>query len=150
MSSEGRSVVAARPRLKPSTPAAADVVDVFVYVVVLNLTAQYVPQVFTESFSISLLTAIMLKVVLEVVLVAKGWVKGRMAAASGPAGKLLGGLALWVVLAGSKFLVLKVEDLLFGDRVELGGFFAVTALILVLILCRESVRRLLERDARRA
>ena len=126
--------------------AAADVVDVFVYVVVLNLAAQFVPQVITESFSLSLLTAVMLKVVLEVVLVVKGRVRARLDAATGPAGKILAGLLLWVVLAGSKFVVLKIEDLLFGDRVQLGGFFAVTGLILVLMICREGVRRLLGSD----
>ncbi|MEP6650516.1 MAG: hypothetical protein ABJA74_11495 [Lapillicoccus sp.] len=48
------------PRLAPE-----DVVDVFVYVVVLNLAVQYVPSVFTETFTVSLLTALLLKVVLE-------------------------------------------------------------------------------------
>ena len=66
-------------------------VDVFVYVVVLNLAAEYAPQVITESFTISLLTAIMLKLVLEVVLVAKDRVKGRLRAATTPAGKVVGG-----------------------------------------------------------
>ncbi len=123
--------------------AAEDVVDVFVYVVVLNLAAQYFPRVFTESFTVSILTALMLKVVLEAVLRVKKRVKGILNQASGAVSKILGGLSLWVILAGSKFLVLKVEDLLFGDRVELGGFFAVTGLIVVLMLAREGTRRLL-------
>ena len=46
----------------------ADVIDVFVYVVVLNLAIQYVPTVVSESFSLSLLTAVLLKVALELVL----------------------------------------------------------------------------------
>lgn len=123
--------------------APEDVVDVFVYVVVLNLAAQYAPQVITESFSVSILTAIMLKVVLEVVLRVKKAVRGRLAGASGALGKALGALSLWAVLAGSKFVVLWVEDLLFGDRVELGGFFAVTGLVIVLVLARAGVRALL-------
>ena len=120
-----------------------DVVDVFVYVLVLNLAAEYFPQVVAESFTVSILTALMLKVVLEAVLRVKKRVGARLAGASGAVGKVLGGLMLWVVLAGSKFLVLKVEDLLFGDRVELGGFFAMTGLIIVLMITREGVRRLL-------
>ena len=123
--------------------AAEDVVDVFVYVIALNLATEYFPQVVTESFTVSILTALMLKAVLEVVLAVKQRVKRRLAAASGTAGKILGALSLWVILAGSKFLVLKIEDLLFGDRVELGGFFAVTGLIITLMLAREGVRRLL-------
>jgi len=46
---------------------AAAVVDVFVYVVVLNLFVEYLPQVLSETFTLSLLTAVLLKVVLEVV-----------------------------------------------------------------------------------
>ena len=40
-----------------------DVIDVFVYVVVLNLAAEYFPKVVTETFTLSLLTAVLLKVV---------------------------------------------------------------------------------------
>ena len=37
----------------------ADVMDVFVYVVVLNLAVQYVPSVISETFTLSLLTAVL-------------------------------------------------------------------------------------------
>lgn len=121
----------------------ADVVDVFVYVVVLNLAVEFVPSVISETFTISLLTAVLLKVVLEIVVRLKGRVKARFHAASSPAGKVLALLLLWAVLVGSKFAVLELVDLVFGDRVSLGGFFAVTALIIVLLLSRAGVRRLL-------
>ena len=45
---------------------AAAVVDVFVYVVVLNLFVEYFPKVISETFTLSLLTAVLLKAVLEV------------------------------------------------------------------------------------
>jgi hypothetical protein len=57
---------------------------------------------------------------------------------------------LWVVLFGSKFLVLEAVALVFGDRVSLGGFFSVTLLILALLLSRAAIRRLLQRPHRRA
>ena len=96
----------------PTAPdgRAADVVDVFVYVVVLNLFIEYSPAVISESFTLSLLTA---------------------------------GLLLWAVLVGSKFVVLKTVDLVFGDRVSLGGFVSVTLLIVALLVSRLAVRRLL-------
>ena len=122
---------------------AAAVVDVFVYVVVLNLFVEYFPQVVSETFTLSLLTAVLLKVVLEVVVAAKNRVKGRIRAASTPWGKVLAGVLLWLVLFGSKFVVLEVVDLVFGTSVRLGGFFSVTLLILVLMLARAGVRRLL-------
>ena len=60
---------------------AADIVDVFVYVVVLNLAIEYVPTVISETFTLSLLTAVLLKVVLEVVVRVKNRVKGRFKSA---------------------------------------------------------------------
>ena len=128
---------------------AAAVVDVFVYVVVLNLFVEYVPQILTETFTISLLTAVLLKGVLEVVLVAKNRVKARFRQASTPAGKVVAAFMLWAVLFGSKFLVLEAVALVFGARVSLGGFF-VTFLIVVLMLSRAAVRRLLRRPDQRA
>lgn len=121
----------------------ADVVDVFVYVVVLNLTAQYVPLVITETFTLSLLTAILLKLVLEVVVLVKNRAKRRFRAASTVVGRVFSGLALWAILVASKFVVLELVALVFGDRVQLGGFFSVTGLILALLICRAGVRRLL-------
>lgn len=130
-----RRVLRARP---------ADVVDVFVYVVVLNLAAEYVPSVISESFTVSLLTALLLKVVLEVVVVIKGRIVAGLRSARSRTAKLAIGLGFWVVAAGSKFVVLKLEDLLLGDAVSLGGFFSVTLLIVVLLVSRAGVRRLLE------
>ncbi|HEV2930147.1 MAG TPA: hypothetical protein VGW74_15760 [Propionibacteriaceae bacterium] len=129
---------------------AAAVVDVFVYVVVLNLFVEYLPQVLSETFTLSLLTAVLLKVVLEVVVAAKNRVKARFREASTPIGKVVAAFLLWVVLFGSKFLVLEAVALVFGERVSLGGFFSVTLLILVLLLSRAAVRRLLQRPHQRA
>lgn len=124
---------------------ASAVVDVFVYVVVLNLFVEYLPAVLSETFTLSLLTAVLLKAVLEVVVLVKNRLKGRFRRASGPAGKIGAGVLLWLVLVGSKFVVLECVDVVFGDRVSLGGFFSVTGLILVLLVARAGVRRLLDR-----
>ena len=138
----------AADRLQPRIAAA--IVDVFVYVVVLNLFVEYLPQVISETFTLSLLTAILLKGVLEIVVAAKNRVKARFRQASTPMGKVVAAVLLWVVLFGSKFLVLEVVALVFGDRVSLGGFFSVTALILVLLVSRAVVRRLLQQPRSRA
>jgi len=128
--------------------APAHVVDVFAYVVVLNLAAEYFPAVVTETFTLSLLTAVLLKVVLEVVVAAKDRLKARFKAAAGPVGKVGAGLLLWALLIASKFVVLELIAFFFAEYVKLGGFFVVTALILVLMLVRSGVRRLLaEPDA---
>jgi hypothetical protein len=135
--SSGRVNAAVRAR------AAADVVDVFVYVVVLNLFIEYFPQVISESFTLSLLTAVLLKCVLELVLVVKNRAKARFHRAATTAGRVASAVLLWLVLVGSKFLVLEAVDIVFGSRVGLGGFVSVTLLIVVLLVSRAGVRRLL-------
>jgi hypothetical protein len=129
-----------------SERAVAAVVDVFVYVVVLNLFVEYFPQVLSETFTLSLLTAVLLKGVLEVVISAKNRVKDRFRQASTPFGKVAAGFLLWMVLFSSKFLVLEAVALVFGNRVSLGGFLSVTLLILVLMLSRALFRRLLHTE----
>ncbi len=128
--------------------SAPDIVDVFVYVVVLNLAVEYLPAVITETFTLSLLTAVLLKLVLEVVVALKDRVKSRLRAATGPAGKIGGALLLWLLLVSSKFVVLELVALVFGDQVSLGNFWSVTGLILGLMLARAGVRRMLEADDR--
>ena len=122
----------------------ADVIDVFVYVVVLNLAVEYLPAVISEGFTLSLLTAVLLKAALEVVLRLKGRILGRLRAATTRRGKLAASGALWAVAAGSKIVVLELVDLVFGDAVSLGGFVSVTVLVVALLLSRAGVRRLLD------
>ncbi len=120
-----------------------DLVDVLVNVVVLNLAVQFVPSVISETFTLSLLTAVLLKVVLEVVVAGKGAVVSRLRAATTPLGKVAGAVALWMVAVGSKFLVLELVALVFKGSVQLGGFVPVTLLIVTLLVCRALVRRFL-------
>jgi hypothetical protein len=127
---------------------AAAVVDVFVYVVVLNLFVEYAPRVISETFTLSLLTAVLLKAVLEVVVAIKNRVRRRITQASSGAGKAMFAVVLWLVLVGSKFVVLEAVALVFGSRVSLGGFVSVTLLIITLLLSRAVVRRLLASGSR--
>ena len=53
-------------------------------------------------------------------------------------------MLLWVVAVGSKPVVLELVDLVFGDKVSLGGFVSVTLLVVALLLSRSAVRSLLE------
>lgn len=59
---------------------AIDLVDVLMYLIVLGTFSQLFPAVISETFLLSLLTAILLKIVLEVVV----WVKGGRSPTSDP------------------------------------------------------------------
>lgn len=124
----------------------ADVIDVFVYVVVLNIVIEYVPSVISEGFTLSLLTALLLKVALEVVILVKSRIIGGLRAANTRLAKVVLAVGLWVFAVGSKFVVLTLIDLIFGDAVSLGGFIQVTLLIVALLISRAAVRRLLGED----
>ena len=121
----------------------ADVMDLFVYVVVLNLAIQYLPSVISETFTLSLLTAALLKVTLELVLVLKGVVLARLRGATTRKARTTSAVLLWVVAAGSKLVVLWLIDIVFGGSVSLGGFLPVTLLVIALLISRAAVRRLL-------
>ncbi len=121
-------------------------VDVFVYVVVLNVAIEYAPAVVSETFTLSLLTAVLLKLVLEGVVWLKKRARARLADADSRAGRALSVAMLAVLLPGSKIVVIELTDWVFGDRVSLGGFWAVTALVLVLLAARWAVRLALPAD----
>lgn len=119
-----------------------DVVDVFVYTAVLGLFVQFFPQVISESFLATLVTAVLLKIVLEGVMgVKKALLRRRRLQQPGPR-RAISTLMLLLVLPGSKFVVLELTALVFHGYVQLGGFFLVTALIIVLTLARGGTRRL--------
>lgn len=138
MMSAGGATAQARRRFTPE-----DIVDVFVYVVVLNLATQFLPSVVSETFTMSIFTAVLLKVVLEIVLKVKDRVKSRFKGAASVAGQAFAGVSLLLLLMGSKFVILELVSLIFRDHVSLGGFWSVTALILCLVFSRAGVRRLL-------
>lgn len=125
-----------------------DLVDVFVYLVVLGVFVQILPSVISESFLHSLLTAVLLKLVLELVLWAKKCIIARIRSADSWIARAVNIVALILVLPGSKFLVLELVAFTFQGSVHLGGFFPVTGLIIVLMLARGAVRRVLEPGAR--
>jgi hypothetical protein len=103
-------------------------------VVVLNLAIEYIPAVISGGFTLTLLTAVLLKVAPEVVILLKAKVNDRLRAATTKRGKAAAALALWMVAAGSKPVVLELVDLVFGDAVSLGGFVPVTLLVVALLV----------------
>lgn len=121
-----------------------DLVDVLVYLIVLGVFIQLFPAVLSETFLLALLTAVLLKGVLEIVLQVKKRIVGRIRSDRTLPVRAVNVAALVLVLPGSKFLVLELVALAFGDAVQLGGFLAVTTLIVVLMVARGGVRRMLE------
>jgi hypothetical protein len=111
--------------------------DVLIYIIVLNLFVEYNPKMVIDSFTISIFTAILLKILLEIILKLEHRVatffEGR---------KVLQIFFVWLILFGSKFVILEVVDLVFGEHVELGKFLDVILLVIALMVAREIFQRI--------
>ena len=107
--------------------------DVLIYIVVLNLFVEYSPVMIIDSFTISIFTAILLKILLELILTLEHKVSDIF-----KSNKVLKIFFIWLILFGSKFLILEFVNLIFGEHVELGKFWDVFLLALTLLLARQA------------
>ena len=109
------------------------------YIVVLNLWVEFNQSVVIDSFIISILTAAVLLVLLVAILGLEHRVKEWFAARDGSVYRILGPLSTLLILFLSKFVILEVIDIIFGEHVELGHFIDVLLLVLLLILAQKAM-----------
>ena len=103
--------------------------------VVLGLFAEYWEYVTVDSFTVILLAAVLLQVLLKLTIVLEHWVAAFFNARPGGFNKFMRFFGAWVVLFGSKFVILEAVVLAFGDRLRFGGpFHGVVALIVVVVV----------------
>ena len=105
--------------------------DCLLYLVVLNMAAEFVETVVVQSFSISILMAITLKIFLEIGFAIEHWIKHLCCVKLNR--KILGSILMWAVIFASKFVILWIDDAIFGRWVELGKFVNVIILCLVMV-----------------
>jgi hypothetical protein len=115
--------------------------DVLIYTVVLNLFVEHVDNVVIDSFTISILTAVLLKVLLDVVTRTEHRVHHFFSQREGAVYRVLGTVSIFVILFVGKLFILEVVNLVFGDHVELGHFIEVVALVLALMITRRLFRK---------
>ncbi|MFV2060623.1 MAG: hypothetical protein ACC653_08045 [Gammaproteobacteria bacterium] len=102
---------------------------------VLNLFDEYWNLVTIDSFTISLLAAVLLQVLLKITLKIEHHIAVFFKSKSGGMAKMLRILSTWAVLFGSKFAILEAVNIAFGDRVLFSGpIHGVAAFIVVLIV----------------
>jgi len=103
--------------------------------VVLLLFAQYWEHVHVSSFTVALLAAVLLQILLKLTIVAEHKVAAFFNARPGGFNKFMRYFGAWVVLFGSKFVILEAVALAFGDRLRFGGWFhGIVALIVVVVV----------------
>lgn len=108
---------------------------ILIDLVVLNLFVEYSNKVFVDSFTTSLLAAVVLQILLKLTLVVEHMVADFFKARPGGWMKFLRFFFAWLVLFGSKFVILEALDVLFGDKVRFeGAFHGIVWLILVVVV----------------
>ena len=119
---------------------------------VLNLFVEYWEHVIVDSFTISILAAILLQVLLRATLILEHKVAAYFNAKSGGLAKFLRYFTAWLILFGSKFVMLGAIDLVFGEDVEfagpLHGVVAFIAVVVVMLAAEELVARFYRRLAK--
>ena len=113
-----------------------------IYILVLNLFVEFNSKIVIDSFTISIFTAIVLKILLEIVFKFEHVVGEFFKARPGKVSNFLRIISMWLILFLSKFLILEVIDLIFGEHVELGKFLDVIILVISLMVAREIFDRI--------
>ena len=145
-----------RRRARPAepltiTPAQAGFISwvssVLVDIVVLNLFVEFVHSIVIDSFYISILTAVLLKLMVDAVTGLEHAVSAYFAGREGTVWKAARIVAVWLILFLSKFVILEAVDFVFGDHVELGGFFEIAAIVVTMLAANAALLAIYRRLA---
>lgn len=113
---------------------------VLVNIVVLNLFVEFSDTVIIDSFTISIFTAVLLTVLLFVITRFEHRIRHFFFEQhAGRAWRVAGALSVWAILFSSKFVILEVVDLVFGDHVELGKLIEVILIVVVMLVSKALV-----------
>ena len=121
---------------------------ILVYTVILNLFVEYSDAFVIDSFTISVLTAIVLKAFLDIILGLEHRVASYFKAREGAFYRLLGIFFTLSILFLSKFVILEAIDIIFGDHVEISGFIPLVALIIAMLVADQLLHKIYERLGR--
>ena len=122
---------------------------ILIDLVVLNLFVEYSESVTVDSFTVSLFAALVLQVLLKSTMALEHRIAAYFNATQGGFAKFMRFFSAWLVLFGSKFVILEAIDLTFGDSVVFAGpLHGLVVLIIVLVtmlLAEEAVVRIYRR-----
>ncbi|QNK01392.1 hypothetical protein [Dyella telluris] len=119
---------------------------VLIDLVVLNLFAEYWQHVYVDTFTTSLLAAIVLQVLLRATVAVEHKVGEYFAKKKGGFMRFLRFFCAWLVLFGSKFVILEAIAQLFGKDVHFTGpwhgLISLIVVVVVMLVAEELVVRL--------
>jgi hypothetical protein len=149
MSSEALMPASAQPPTDAQRTFVRYFTAILIDLVVLGLFAEYWNKVHVDSFTTALLAAILLQVLLKLTLVVEHRVAGRFKGKPGGMNTFLRFFFAWVVLFGSKFVILEALTVAFGDKVRfdgiLHGIIPLIIVLVVMLVAEELIVRLYRR-----
>lgn len=129
-------------------------VAVLIDLTVLNLFDEFWDLVTIGPFSVSVLAAVLLQVLLKVTLVLEHKVAGYFNSKSGGFARFMRYFTAWLILFGSKFVMLGAIELAFGDNVRftgpLHGVVSFIVVVVVMLVAEEFAVRIYRRLGRSA
>jgi len=111
--------------------------DLLIYIVILNLFAQYSSAIYFETFTISIFTAIVLKTSLNLIVNFEHNVANFFKRFKGKFAKYIYYATAFLILFLSKFVILELIDIIFREKVEIHGFIPFVAMIITMIATRK-------------
>ncbi len=111
--------------------------DLLIYIVILNLFAQYSSAIYFETFTISIFTAIVLKASLNLIVNFEHSVANFFKRFKGKFAKYIHYVTAFLILFLSKFVILELIDIIFREKVEIHGFIPFVAMIITMIATRK-------------
>ena len=122
---------------------------VLIDLLVLNLFVEYSSKVSVDSFTTSLLAAVLLQILLKLTIAIEHRVGVYFKARPGGLMTFLRYFCAWLVLFGSKFVILEALTFAFGDKVRFEGRFngllTLIVVVVVMLVAEEAIVRLYRR-----
>ena len=105
-------------------------VGTLIYVLVLGFFNDYTDIVYATSFSVMFFASIVLEFLTFLALLLKKHIVNWLKVKSGKAYTAIMFLSVWLIMFVSKFVFVAIIDFVFGDYVNINGFFGILAVII--------------------
>ncbi|MGJ7512023.1 hypothetical protein [Variovorax sp. GT1P44] len=119
---------------------------ILIDLVVLNLFVEYSTNVTIDSFTTSLWVSVVLQLLLKLTITLERRIAGLFEGKTGGFMRALRFFSAWLVLFGSKFVILEAITFIFGDNVRFDGAFhgivILVAIIVTMLVAEEAMVRL--------
>lgn len=117
--------------------------------VVLGLFAEHSGKVFVDSFTTALFAALVLQILLKLTIVVEHKVLDRFKGKTGAMWKGAKFFCAWLILFGSKFVILEALTWTFGDKVRFEGMWHGIVWLIIVVVTMVVVEELIVRFYRR-